>query len=473
MTQFTFSDLFFEAFPFHPTEGQRELVKKVAGFLSDPNPASVFVLKGYAGTGKTTFMSTLVRILPGLGKKAVLLAPTGRAAKVFSAYSGHGASTIHKRIYFQRMARDGTIRLVLQQNMFRNAIIMVDEASMIPGSYQDGDSAFNTRNLLDDLLEYVSSGNNCRLMLIGDSAQLPPVGLAISPGLDLEFLKSRYALRIYQHELKDVMRQSLESGILSNATIIREKIASTPELPLFRLHGQRDVVRVTGPELEEELNSAFSAEGEGETIVVCRSNKRANLFNREIRRRIHFREDEVCPGDFLMVVRNNYYWLDPDSGPGFIANGDIVAVRRLRKTEELYGFHFADVTVDFADYEGQPPVDVKILVDTLMGDGPSLSQEDGRRLFEAVMEEHHDIPQRSKRLEKVRNNPYYNALQVKFAYAMTCHKTQGGQWGHVFIDPGYVKPEQVDMEYFRWLYTALTRATKKAYLVNFSEKFFE
>lgn len=474
MSPAEFTRIFFEAFPFPPTQGQEELAQKVAGFLLDQDPRSVFILKGYAGTGKTSFMSALVRVLPKIRRKAVQLAPTGRAAKVFSAYSGHPAQTIHKRIYFQRMGKDGILRLVLQKNLFRDAVIMVDEASMIAGSFQENDSVFQTRNLLDDLLEYVHEGQGCRLMLIGDTAQLPPVGMDLSPALDVEFLKNRYNLKIYHHELTEVMRQSLESGILTNATELRQMLADERvELPLLRLYGQKDVEKITGPDLEDGLQTAYARAGSGETIVVCRSNKRANQFNREIRRRILFHENELSSGDYLMVVRNNYFWLDPDSGPGFMANGDIVAVEHILKTEECFGFRFADITVRLADYADQPLIDVKVLLDTLMGDGPSLSNPDQRRLYDAVMNEYQDIPQRAKRMELVRTNPYYNALQVKFAYALTCHKTQGGQWENVFIDPGFIRPEQVDREYLRWLYTALTRATRKVFLVNFSEKLAE
>ena len=470
----TFIKIFFEAFPFTPTRGQRSLAEKVALFLADPDPRSVFVLKGYAGTGKTSFMSSLVRVLPRLGLKAVLLAPTGRAAKVFSAYSGFPAHTIHRRIYFQRMGKEGNIYLTLQKNLYHDAIIMVDEASMIAGDYQESDSAFHSRNLLDDLLQYVGEGQHCRLMLIGDTAQLPPVGMDISPALDLEFLKSRFSARIYHHELTEVMRQSLESGILSNATDLRQMLADERIiLPLLHLYGQRDVEKISGPDLEDGLQSAYSSSTDGETIVVCRSNKRANQFNREIRRRILFHEEELGAGDFLMVVRNNYFWLDPEAGPGFIANGDIVSVDHILKIEERYGFRFADVTIRLADYADQPVLDVKVIMDTLMGEGPSLSQSDSKKLFDSVMEDYQDIPQRVKRLEAVRTDPYYNALQVKFAYALTCHKTQGGQWENVFIDPGFIKADQIDREYLRWLYTALTRATKKVFLINFSEKLAE
>ncbi len=443
-------------------------------FIEDKNPKCVFVLKGYAGTGKTSFVSAMVNVLPLVRKKPVLLAPTGRAAKVLSGYAAQPAWTIHKRIYFQRIGRDGNISLVLQKNLYKNAVFIVDEASMIAGSSQDKDHVFSSRNLLDDLMEYVSEGESCKLLLIGDTAQLPPVGMSISPALDLEFLTSRYNLVIYHCELTEVMRQSLESGILYNATRMRDIIASGEVVfPLFRLLDRRDVIRITGQDLEDLLNTAFSSSDLSETVVVCRSNKRANMYNREIRNRILFQENEISSGDCLMVVRNNYFWLEPQSGPGFIANGDIVEVLRIQNRETLYGFHFADASVRLVDYPAEPAFDVKILLDVLMAETPALPEDAQKKLFNSVLEEYNDIPQRTLRFEKVRTNPYFNALQVKFAYALTCHKTQGGQWQHVFIDQGYLKDDMIDREYLRWLYTAITRATKKIYLVGFQEKFFD
>jgi exodeoxyribonuclease-5 len=467
-----FSNHILSVFPFEPTRGQRELAERLGSFIDEPSPRSVFILKGYAGTGKTSFISAMVKALPLIRKKAVLLAPTGRAAKVLAGYAGQPAWTIHKRIYFQRVGRDGSISLVLQKNLYRNTIMIVDEASMIAGSSQERDQVFSSRNLLDDLMEYVASGESCKLMMIGDTAQLPPVGMPVSPALNLDYLKSRYDLKIFSYELTEVMRQSLESGILFNATRLRDIIdAGTIAFPLFRLNNRKDIIRITGAELEELLHTAFSA-GNSETVVVCRSNKRANMFNQEIRNRVLFLENEISSGDCLMVVRNNYFWLNPDSGPGFIANGDLIELLRIQNIEELYGFRFADVTVRLLDYPNEPDYEVKILLDVLTSDSPALPDEARKRLFSAVMEDYNDIPQRSQRLEKVRTNPYYNALQVKFGYALTCHKTQGGQWQNVFIDQGFLKDEMIDSEYLRWLYTALTRASEKAFLVGFQEKFF-
>ncbi len=416
----------------------------------------------------------MVKVLPAVRRKAILLAPTGRAAKVLSGYSGQHAFTIHKRIYFQRIGRDGSIALVLQKNLFRNALFIVDEASMIAGNISDKEQLFSSRNLLDDLMEYVAEGESCKLLLIGDTAQLPPVGVSVSPALDLEHLKSRYNLKLFSCELTEVMRQSLESGILLNATHLRMIIAAGQiTYPLFKLDDNKDILRVTGQDLEELLHSSFSGSDVSGSVVICRSNKRANMFNREIRNRIRFMENEISAGDNLMVVRNNYFWLDPQSGPGFIANGDIIEVKQIRNIEDLYGFHFADVTIKMTDYPDEPVMDVKILLDVLMADTPALPEDAQKRLFTSVLEEFNDIPQRSVRFEKVRTNPYFNALQVKFAYALTCHKTQGGQWEDVFIDQGYLNDEMIDPEYLRWLYTALTRATGKVYLLGFKEIFFK
>jgi len=460
-------------FPFEPTKGQMELAGLLGEFIEDKAPRSVFVLKGYAGTGKTSFVSAMVKVLPLLRKKAVLLAPTGRAAKVLSSYAGQPAWTIHKRIYFQRIGRDGSVSLVLQKNLYKNALFIVDEASMISGSSVDKDHVFSSRNLLDDLMEYVNEGDSCKLLLIGDTAQLPPVGMPLSPALDMEFLKSRYNIRIIHYLLTEVMRQSLESGILFNATRIRDIIDSGEvSYPLFNLDHRRDIGRINGSDLEDLLNSAFNNADRAEAVVICRSNKRANMFNREIRNRVLFQENEISSGDCLMVVRNNYFWLDPQSGPGFIANGDIVEVLDIRNIEDLYNFRFADVTIRLVDYPSEPNFDVKILLDVLMAETPALPDEAWKKLFNAVMEEYNDIPQRTLRLEKVRTNPYFNALQVKFSYALTCHKTQGGQWQHVFIDQGFLKEEMIDLEYLRWLYTALTRSTEKVHLLGFQEKFF-
>jgi exodeoxyribonuclease-5 len=464
-----FIEKLLEAFPFEPTAGQMELAEKLSAFITDPDPKAVFVLKGYAGTGKTSFISAMVRMLPSMGIKPVLMAPTGRAAKVFSGYSGLQAFTIHRRIYFQGRTRDGNILLTLQNNLYKNALFIVDEASMIAGNFQEGDNVFRSRNLLDDLLTYVRQGNRCRLMLIGDTAQLPPVGMDISPALDINYLKTRYSLKLHVHELTEVMRQALESGILANATRLRQMLAAgNPVFPLLTVSGLKDVMNIDNLDLEDKLNTAYSRDSMGKAVVICRSNKRANMFNREIRNRILYQENELNAGDHLMVVKNNYFWLDARSFPGFIANGDIVEVMRIQRTEEEYGFRFADVTIRMKDYPDDPTQEVKIILDTLMSEAPALTSENQNRLFQAVMEEYQDIPTRSERFGKVRTNPFFNALQVKFAYAMTCHKTQGGQWEEIFIDDPGIKPGEAETEDLRWLYTALTRATARVFLINFT-----
>ena len=462
-------------FPYDPTNCQRRLMDKLAVFLtlSWQKSNAIFVLKGYAGTGKTTVVRALVNVLPGLGKKTVLMAPTGRAAKVLSSYTGLPAHTIHRKIYFAWTSRDGHIELKLQKNHHRHTLFIVDEASMIPHYLKTEGQLFALRNLLDDLFQFVQSGENCRLLFIGDSAQLPPVGLDESPALDTGFLKQAYNLEIDTDELTEVVRQSRESGILYNATNIRLKIPDKNwEFPLFLFRGFPDVFRITGAELEEMLNMAYSGAGKDNNVVICRSNKRANIFNREIRNRILFMDGEIATGDYLMVVKNNYFWLPPGSAAGFIANGDIVELVRIRKITEIYGFRFADVTIRFLDYPEEKELDVKIILDTLMADAPALPQSENNRLFQTVMEDYSDLTSRKERVEKVKLDPYFNALQVNFSYALTCHKTQGGQWDTVFIDQGYLTDKMLNTEFLRWLYTAVTRATRRLYLVNFEERFF-
>jgi exodeoxyribonuclease-5 len=433
----------------------------------------LFVIKGYAGTGKTSIVSALVNVLPIVGKRSVLLAPTGRAAKVLAGYSGRPAYTIHKKIYRIKTGKEGNLNLSLQSNLHSNTIFLVDEASMVQDEYASNEySLFASRNLLEDLYEYIKRGNNCRLILIGDMAQLPPVGLNISPALDIDLLKARFELPVVSYEMTEVVRQEADSGILANATQIRNKITERISDPPYFSDHNTDVIRITGNELEDALNTAYSGYGLEEAVVICRSNKRANIFNQEIRKRILFQENEISAGDLLMVVRNNYYWLPEDSFAGFIANGDIIEVLSIRKVEEIYGFRFADITIRLVDYPEEKEIDTRILLETLHVESASLSWEVMSRLFNTIMEDYQDIPKKRTRIEKVRNNPYYNALQVKFSYALTCHKTQGGQWNIVFIDQGYITDKMLDAEYLRWLYTAVTRATEKLYLVNFNDNFF-
>ena len=473
MNEIDFSNLLLEEFPYKPTFSQEKLIGSLSQFLFGKQENDLFVLKGYAGTGKTTVVSSLVNNLYAIGKKFVLLAPTGRAAKVLSAYSAKKAFTIHKKIYIPSTASDGTIKLVLSINKHENTIFMVDEASMIPDSSpSDISGLFSARNLLEDLVSYVYSGKNSKLILIGDTAQLPPVGLDISPALDLNYLKSSFNLEISTYELTEVVRQSLESGILANATNIRNEIKHHTKNALIELKNFNDVFRINGEELEEALINTYSTSGKEETVIITRSNKRANIFNQEIRKRILFLENEITTGDYLMVAKNNYFWLNPESKAGFIANGDIIEIQRIHKYEDFYGFRFADVSVRLIDYPEENDLNVKIMLDTIMYDGPSLSFKDNQRLFEEILKDYDDIPSRRRRVENVKNSPFYNALQVKFAYSLTCHKTQGGQWESVFIDQGYLTEERINKEYYRWLYTAFTRATGKLYLINFNERFF-
>ncbi len=465
-----------QEFPYEPTGCQRRLMGNLAVFLTLgwKKSNALFVLKGYAGTGKTTVVKALVNVLPQMGKRIVLMAPTGRAAKVLSSYTGLPAHTIHRKIYFAWTSKEGNIVMRLQKNHHKHTLFVVDEASMIPHVTKAEGQLFSTRNLLDDLFAYVQSGENCRILFIGDTAQLPPVGLDESPALDTAFLKQAYSLEIDEDELTEVVRQSRESGILQNATLIRDEIPEKKvSFPLFSLKNYSDVVRINSSELEEMLNRAFSGAGKDNNVVICRSNKRANIFNREIRNRILFFDGEISTGDYLMVVKNNYFWLPPGSSAGFIANGDIVELIRIRKIEELYGFRFADVTIRFLDYPDEKELDVKIILDTLMADSPALPQQENNRLFQTVMEDYADLPTRKEKVEKVKLSGHFNALQVKFAYALTCHKTQGGQWDTVFIDQGYVTERMLNTEFLRWLYTAVTRATKKLYLVNFENRFFD
>ena len=463
-------------FPYEPTEGQDKLLGELAVFLtiSWRQQNALFILRGYAGTGKTTVVKALAEVLPQIGKKTVLLAPTGRAAKVLSSYTKKAANTIHRKIYLARTNKDGLIDLKPQVNYHKHTLFIVDEASMIQHTMSADGVLFQTRNLLDDLFQFVYSGENCRMLFIGDAAQLPPVGLDYSPALDHAFLTNAYHLSIDTFELTEVVRQAKKSGILVNATKVRQQVQEKKlDFPLFSFDGFRDIIRLTGQELEEALNHAYSGSQKENNVVICRSNKRANIYNREIRHRILFLEEEISCGDYLMIVKNNYFWLPVESTAGFIANGDIVELMRIRKIEEIYGFRFADVTIRFIDYPDEKDVDVKIVLDTLMSESAALSQPDNNRLFQEVLADFQEIPSKRERMEKVKANPYFNALQVKFAYALTCHKTQGGQWDTVFIDQGYLNDKMLNLEFGRWLYTAVTRATKKLYLINFENRFFE
>lgn len=466
-------ELLFENFPYEPTEGQIILLSRISDFITSNDEKSLFLLRGYAGTGKTTIVSSLVKVLPIIKKRSVLLAPTGRAAKVLSNYSGKRAHTVHRKIYFAVTSKEGNIVLTLTKNKHKDTIFIVDEASMITDSSASPGALFSGRSLLDDLIQYVYTGENCKILFIGDNAQLPPVGLNISPALDVKYLKTSYNVDIEEYELTEVVRQARESGILMNATSVREKIKyQNTDFPYFSVEQYKDIIKLMGVDLEDALNDAYSSGGLENSVVVTRSNKRANQYNQEIRKRILYRENEIEAGDYLMIVKNNYFWLPEDSKAGFIANGDIVEILRISKIEELYGFRFADVTIRMIDYPDEEEQDVKIILDTIMAEAPALKQADNNRLYNEVLQDYMDLPSRFLRSQKMKIDPYFNALQVKFAYALTCHKTQGGQWNTVFVDQGWLNADMINVEYMRWLYTALTRATNKLFLVNFKEEFY-
>lgn len=467
------SELLLRQFPYQPTVGQLRFIDRLSQFLNTRKEKPVFVLKGYAGTGKTTLVSALVNVLPYLNMHSVLMAPTGRAAKVLSAYSGKTAHTIHRKIYFCVTSAEGQIKMRLMPNPHKNTVFVVDEASMVPDSPAPADS-FRGPNLLEDLIQYVFSAENNFLLFIGDQAQLPPVGLSQSPALDLNYLAGSFGLALDSVEMQEVVRQASQSGILMNATGIREKIqAQNAELPLFSTHGKPDVIRLNGGDLEELLSQLYSRRGSEDTIVVTRSNKRANMFNDGIRNRILFRESELETGDQLMVVKNNYFWLGKESKAGFIANGDVLEVLSVLRRFEMYGFQFAKVRIRLLDYPEEQDMELLLLLDTLHSLTPSLSQADNNRLFNEVLQDFLDIPNKRARLDKVKNSEHFNALQVKFSYALTCHKTQGGQWENVIVDQGYITDEMRDLDYLRWMYTAVTRATKKLYLLNFDPNYYD
>ena len=458
------------SFGLEPTEGQATVMYHITAFLLSQKENPTYILKGYAGTGKTSLVKALVKTLPIIGIKYVLLAPTGRAAKVLSNYTQQNASTIHRRIYQAQTFPDGSIRVTRGENKSRNILFIVDEASMI-GEQRE----FGGKSLLDDLLEYVFSGEKCRLLLIGDTAQLPPVESKESPALDCEYLKSEFPITAATFELTEVKRQALASGILFNATNIRERLKENAyeyDLPIFQINGFNDTQKIEPEIFEELLYKVFSENADNEAIIVCKSNKRANMFNQAIRGRILNIEGEIATGDRLMIVKNNYYWANGNDVISFVANGDMAEIRKIKHFEEMYGFHFADVELSFTDYPDSPNIEAKILLDTLSSNSASLSEEENRRLFAAIEEDYLDIPNRRLRYKEMRKNPWFNALQVKFAYALTCHKTQGGQWNTVFIDSSFNQKEILETEDLRWIYTALTRAKEQVYFVNFKEEFF-
>lgn len=454
-----------------PTADQNNAIQKLERFILQPNSQEGFILLGYAGTGKTSLIGALVKSLVQVKMKSVLLAPTGRAAKVLANYSKKEALTIHKKIYFQE-DKGGGIRFSLGKNMHTNTLFIVDEASMVSSDAGISENGFSQRDLLHDLIRYVYNGKNCQLIFVGDYAQLPPVGLGVSPALNADNLDVNYHIPFQSIELKEVVRQEKESGILFNATHLRKQIEKNERFDLKINYNFPDTYRITGLELQDELESCVSKFGIEGTMIVCRSNKRANLFNQQIRNRILWREEELSAGDLLMIVKNNYFWLDEKSKMGFIANGDIVEVLRVSRYEELYGFRFADVTLRFVDNDSEPEFECKILLETIDVEAPNLPRNRMKELFMAIEEDFPEISNRRKRIDLVMKTPHMNALQVKFAYAVTCHKAQGGQWPAVFVDQGYLTEEMLDKEYMRWLYTAVTRATERLYFVNFNKTFF-
>jgi exodeoxyribonuclease-5 len=463
-------DLIEQSFGNIPTAQQRDVFAMLENFLPSTNADDCFILKGYAGTGKTTLISALVKVLPRLKLKSVLLAPTGRAAKVITNYSGKKAFTIHKKIYRKKVAASPEMNFVLGDNIMENTLFIVDEASMISDQVHD----YSRQSLLQDLISYVYNGKNCKLMLVGDTAQLPPVGSDISPALDKLFVSEQFRLNVFTYELTDVVRQEKESGILFNATQLRELVRKGEEVfPKFNIKGYKDIFRMTGERLVEGLNYAYDKYGMENTIVICRSNKNANAYNQNIRNRILYREEELSGGDHIMIVRNNYFWLKPEDNSGdFIANGDIARIRKVRRIEEQYGFRFAELVIELLDYPDEEPLSCKVMLDTLFSETPSLSNADNKRFYEAVLQDYMHIENKKFRMEELKKDPYYNALQIKFAFAVTCHKAQGGQWPAVFIDQGYLTDEMLNTEFLRWLYTGLTRSNKELFLVNFSDQFF-
>lgn len=468
----SFYKLLLEDLGFEAKLKQDIALQQIASFVVDERKEAVFLLKGFAGTGKTTIISALVKNLWKLKKTGILMAPTGRAAKVISNYSGREAHTIHKKIYFPKKKSGAGVQFVLQPNKHRNTIFIVDEASMI--SDVSGDAKmFENGSLLDDLIQYVYSGHKCQLILMGDTAQLPPVKLEVSPALEEHKLENNYNKEVTHIELDEVVRQSEASDILLNATRIREALREEfYDSFSFRLTSKKDVVRlVDGYEIMEAIEDSYRNLGHEDTTIIVRSNKRANMYNKQIRSRILLQEEEISAGDYLMVVKNNYFWIKPNSEAGFIANGDIIKVLEIFAIKELYGFRFAEVQVQMVDYPNMRPFETVVMLDTLESNHPSLTYEESNSLYQEVMLDYQDETTKYKKFLKVKNNKFFNALQIKFSYAMTCHKSQGGQWHTVFVEQPYL-PNGVDRDYLRWLYTAITRTQEKLYLIGFKENFF-
>lgn len=472
MTPSEFISLIKKDLNYQPTPEQEHVLTVFSQFLADRNPHSVMVLRGSAGTGKTTLAAAMVSTLHRLGQKLTLMAPTGRAAKVFSLHSNLPAYTIHRRIYREKnyTGIDGIFNL--NDNRYHRMLFVVDEASMIGSRPAAGDITFGTASLLDDLIQYVYSGDGCRLLLIGDNAQLPPVGETEAPALNTAVLEG-YGLKVWECSLASVLRQSQFSGILYNATQIRALI-DEPVLPRIRLWSFTDVQRIPGDELIESLATSYTEAGIDDTIVLTRSNKRANVYNQGIRASVLDREEALCTGDMVMMVKNNYFYTlstqqDGKDGGSFLANGDRAKILRVRHFRSFYGFQFADVCLQFPDYD-EAEIEATVIMDTLTSEAPALTREQNEQLWQSVMDDYQDLSLKTDRLKAMKADRYYNALQIKFAYAVTCHKAQGGQWQHVYIDQGYMTDDMLTPEYMHWLYTAFTRATRKVFLVNWPEK---
>lgn len=472
MTSQEFYKLLITDFQHKVTRQQDIALQKLSEFIVNDDKDQLFVLKGYAGTGKTTIIGTVVKNLWKLKKSPVLAAPTGRAAKVMSNYSGYQAHTIHKKIYYPKKSGAAKLQFTLQPNKHKNTIFIIDEASMI-SDYPSDSKLFENGSLLDDLMDYVYGGHNCKLILIGDTAQLPPINLSLSPALEQDKLGLNYNKEVSHIELNEVVRQQEKSGILENATLLREALkGGFFDAFKFKEKVGKDFERLTdGYEIMNAINDAYDNNGHEETAIIVRSNKRANIYNQQIRSRILFRESELAAGDFLMVVKNNYFWIKPNSDAGFIANGDIIEVLEIFDIKNLYGFRFAEVKIQMVDYPNMRPFETVLMLDTLDANTPSLPYEESNRLYEEVMKDYQDERSKYKKFLKVKNNKFFNALQVKFSYAMTCHKSQGGQWSTVFVEQPYLK-DGVTEDYLRWLYTACTRAKDKLYLIGFKDEFF-
>lgn len=472
MEQNSFQTKLHAQFEWSPTKDQKVLFEALEDFIRYREQHAVFILSGYAGTGKTSVLGAFVQTLKEFKVPVKLLAPTGRAAKVFGNKSASDAFTIHKQIYRRKSKSDFGSPLSLQPNLSKHTVFIVDEASMIGDYTLQSDGNINARNLLEDLFEFVYSGTGCKLILMGDEGQLPPVGSDHSPALSIDYIRHHFPdLKVFSHRLSEVLRQAKDSEVLKNATLLRN--TEWVDYPKFDLVSGGDLIRINGMELQDALDSAIHSDGVEECIVITRSNKRANNYNAQIRGRILWYEEQLCGGDCLMVVKNNYFWMGEDSRMGFIANGEIFRIRQILGYESLYGFEFVRVLANFVDYDSEGDVELLLHTETLMTEGPSLSRERLKELFFEVEKDYTHISVKKDRYEAILKDPYFNALQVKYAYAVTCHKSQGGQWKHVFIDQGFLNEDVLGPDYYRWLYTALTRTTDRAYLINFDDAFFQ